>query len=310
MMNKLFAAFFIMFCFYNSNFAQEMEIFGIHATHFQSVEVEESQSNAEIGFEEYKAFFNYPIVKNNFKTIIVQGLEYNMVRAKIKTGVTSGNLSEFTTDFHSVMYNLRINQAINSKWRLALGISPTLASDFEGGISNDDLLMQSNVMLINTEKINFNYGLGFAYTSRFGRALIIPIGMLKYETKKMLLQATLPRNLTLTFFNRSKTFRYGVNAVLNGGLFNINDEISFLNTNIDEAGYSRMQLGAMFAVALGKNSPIYLKLNAGIAGARRMDFIDINNEVLERTPKSGGFVQVGFTYIPKTKKPTSTPEKK
>jgi len=188
---------------------------------------------------------------------------------------------------------------LSPKWRLILNLNPTLASDFEESLSEDDLLYQANAMVVNTKNTKFKYGFGLAYTTRFGRQIVIPTGMLVYRTPKMVLNIVLPSKASILFNSKSKTFLYGLEAGLNGGLFNNTSDVQTINTQIDETGYSRFTFGP--AIALKLKNTVKIQFNGGVAVGRRLDFIDANEEVLDRTPEVGPFFSVGFSFSPKKK---------
>jgi len=174
-----------------------------------------------------------------------------------------------------------------------------LASDFEASLSGDDFLFQGTALAINTKNKKFNYGFGFAYTTRFGRQLAIPGGMLKFTTPKMNFELWFPDNL-LVMFNTHKPFQYGLKAAIDGGLFNnSNNLLTTVNSIIDETGYSRLNIGP--AITMRLKNGINLNWVGGMAIARRLEFIDINEEIFDSTPETGSFVRIGLSFSPKKK---------
>ena len=207
--------------------------------------------------------------------------------------------SELTKNYHTISYSLDYVQPLGSKWLLTLNFNPILASDFEESLSGEDLLFQGTALAINTKKKQFNYGFGFAYTTRFGRQLAIPGGMLKYTTPRMNFELWFPDNLLL-MLNTHKPFQYGLKAAIDGGLYNNNNNLlTSVNSIIDETGYSRINIGPAIKVRL-KNG-ININLDGGMAIARRLEFIDIDEEIFDSSPDTGPFFRVGLSFVPKTK---------
>ncbi|MEM8897742.1 MAG: DUF6268 family outer membrane beta-barrel protein, partial [Bacteroidota bacterium] len=148
---------------------------------------------------------------------------------------------------------------------------------------------------LNAKSKKIKYGFGMAYTTRFGRQILIPTGVIKYNTQKMELDALLPNKLSL-MFNTHKTVNFGLEAALDGGLFNNRSESQIVNDLIDKAGYSRVNVGPTVSVRLKETMRIYLV--GGMAVGRRLEFVDTAGETLDRTPENGPFIKVGFSFSP------------
>lgn len=294
----------LSFLLFNFNLiAQDFELFKIESTYYPKQAIEESSRNGEIGFWEWSGQFAIPKPLKNKKTILINKLGYSNLRVDMKAELTNTSV-EVIKYYHTIFYNLGIIQTLNSKWRLNVNLIPTLASDFEESLNGDDFLFQANALAINTKSRKFQYGFGLAYTTRFGRQIVIPMGILKYNTPKMALDLVLPNRLS-AMFKASETFRYGLVAALNGGLFNNNSVLDAFNVRVDETGYSRLNVGPSLALKL--NNSIQLNLTGGMAVGRRLDFIDIDEETIDSTPENGPFFRIGFSLMPKGKKAGTTP---
>jgi len=181
-----------------------------------------------------------------------------------------------------------------------------LASDFGESLNEDDFLFQANALALYSKNRKITYGFGLIYTTRLGRPIVLPMGLFKYKTPKMTLDILLPNSLSLMFNTTNKTFQYGFDARLNGGLFNNTNDIRTINAIIDEAGYSRLNIGPAVAVKLKNNIKIHL--TGGVAVARKLEFIDIVEETIDRTPETGPFVRVGLSFSPKKKAKPNPPK--
>jgi len=290
----------ILFLLFSFNIlAQDFELLKIRSAYYPKQSIEESSVDGEIGFFEWGGQLAIPqTFKKNKKTILIHKVLYANLRADIEGNPANG-LVVSNKYYHTISYNLGLVQTLSPKWRLILNLNPTLASDFEESLSEDDLLYQANAMIINTKNTKFQYGFGLAYTTRFGRQIVIPMGMLNYRTAKMNLNIVLPNKLSVLFKKADSKFLYGLEAGLNGGLFNNTNDVQTINTLIDETGYSRFTFGP--ALSLNLKNGVKIQFNGGVAVGRKLEFIDANEEVFDRTPEVGPFFSMGISFSPKKK---------
>jgi hypothetical protein len=66
-------------------------------------------------------------------------------------------------------------------------------------------------------------------------------------------------------------------------------------------GYSRFVIGP--AITLRLKNALNINLHGGMALRRRLELTDVNDEIIDRTPKSGPFFAVGLSLAPKIKNP-------
>lgn len=287
----------------NNISAQDFELFKIGSAYYPSQSIEESSMDGEIGFFEWSAQLTIPQPLKNKKTIFIHKLLYANLRVDTEAEIL-GTPIDTEKYYHIITYNLGLVQTLNPKWRLTVNLTPTLASDFGESLNEDDLLFQANALVINSKSKKIKYGFGLAYTTRFGRQLVIPMGMFKYSTPKMELDIVLPNKLSVMFNTPKNTLQYGLATALNGGLFNNNSEIQTINAIIDEAGYSRLNIGPAIAVRLKKS--IKINLAGGMSVGRRLEFIDVDEDTIDRTPEVGTFFRAGISFTPQ-KKSAETP---
>ena len=291
----------LFFSLFSTNvLAQDFELIKIQSAYYPKQSVEESTTEGEVGFFEWNGQLAIPqTFKKSKKTILLHKLGYTNLRVDTE-GNTTIDFVENTKHYHFISYNLGLIQILNQKWKLISNLNPILASDFGERLNEDDLLFQASAMALYTKNINTQYGFGLIYTTRLGRPLILPMGMYKYRTLKMKVDIVLPNKLSIMFNTNNRTFHYGFEARLNGGLFNNTNDISTVNAIIDEVGYSRLNIGPAIAVKLKKTMKLHL--SGGMAVGRTLEFIDINEETFDRTPESGPFFRAGLSFVPKKKK--------
>lgn len=293
----------ILLLFSTNLLAQDFELIKIQSAYYSPQTIEESAVDGEIGFFEWGLQVAIPqLFKKNKKTILIHRLGYGNLRVDTEANPSLGGMVEAERFYyHTISYNLGLVQTLHPNWRLVVNFAPTLASDFGENLSGDDLLYQANAFAVNTKNEKLKYGFGLAYTTLVGRQLIIPVGLLKYNTSKFELDIVLPNKLDMMFKTPRNILSYGLKAGLNGGLFNNTSEVQTASSVIDKVGYSRLVIGP--AVTLRLKNALNINLQGGMAVRRRLELIDINDETIDRTPKAAPFFAVGLSLAPKIKNP-------
>lgn len=278
-------------------FAQDFELIKIQAAYYPNQKLEDASVNGEIGFFEWGAQVAIPqSFKNHKQTILIHKIGYANLTANTELNLQRVN-SNSSRYYHTIIYNIGLVQTMNSNWLFVANFIPTLASDFEENLSGDDLLFQSSALVVNTKNEKLKYGFGLAYTTRLGRQLVIPMGLLKYKIQKFELDMFLPNKVAAMLKTNKNIFSYGIKAGLNGGVFNNTSEFQTVSTTVDVVGYSRVTIGPAITIRL--KDAININLVGGMTVNRRLEFIDSNNERIDRTPKATPFLSFGVSFVPK-----------
>lgn len=285
----------------SSVFAQGLELFRLQSLYYPEQSVPGDTGEGKIGYKEFGFQFTLPQVLNDYKTILTHKVEYGHLITETEVNVNNVK-SRNSSDYHTISYTLGLNQKLSDKWRIIAGLSPTLASDFGGGLGGDDFLIMANAMMVRTKSRALNYGFGLIYSTRFGRSLVLPFAMLNHTTPTRTIKVILPNQVSIMYNKTNKNVYYGAKAALNGGLFNLYNDDKAVNNVLDEAGYSRLNIGPAIAVRI--KGGIYMHAFGGITVARRLEFIDVNENIIDRTPDNGPFMSIGIAYHsqPKPKK--------
>lgn len=277
--------------------AQDFDVIKIQSAYYPKQHLEESNVDGEIGFFEWGVQVAIPqTFKKHKKTILIHKIGYANLTANTEVSLPLVNV-ESTRYYHTIIYNLGLVQSLSNNWLLVANFIPTLASDFEEKLSGNDLLFQANALAVNTKNEKLKYGFGLAYTTRLGRQLVIPMGLLKYKTQKFELDMVLPNKLSAMVKTNKNIFSYGVKAGLNGGVFNSSSEFPSVSNTVDAVGYSRITLGPAIKIRL--RDAININIEGGMTVNRTLEFIDSSNEVIDRTPQASPFLGFGISFAPK-----------
>ena len=134
----------LLFCLSNI-YAQGLKLGGVEYLNFPNSAIVDATDGQEVAFQEFRAFVNIPIKMKNNKTILLNGLNYDFVQATLQNSPLFGS-TDATKNLHSISYSLSMIQKWN-KWTMLLQVKPTIASDFEEDLSDNDLLFQGTALL-------------------------------------------------------------------------------------------------------------------------------------------------------------------
>lgn len=140
-------------------------------------------------FEIFSAGLNSTL--NNSNSVGLRNATINInLPLKLKSGMLTNSMSfskyylDYNTDetmntasiesFKTLKYTLGYFTKINDTWRLKTNISPTISSNFESGITMDDVFLNGSLAFIRSSKKG-NLHLGLVYNTGFGTYKPMPI---------------------------------------------------------------------------------------------------------------------------------------
>jgi len=197
-----------------------------------------------IGTNEYNFTFQYAIPLQDKKIYF-----YN----KIDLSVFSYDVYQESTDllfqetYRSLDFTVGLIKVLPRKWRLAINFSPTLASDFKDKLSSDDFIYQFSALAVKRAKDNLQYGLGIAYTSRFGKLTLLPLVNLTYKKNKWLTSVLIPTYIS-QFYCFNENSRIGLSANVNGDYYNVSFDAIPTTIDLNKASYSRITIGPEYTL--------------------------------------------------------------
>ena len=275
--------------------AQTLDLIKFGSAYYPKQSINDSNLNGKIGFFEWFGQFTIPQTFKNSKTILIHKIGYANLCVDYNV-MTNSTYLESENTYHSISYSLGIVKPLKQKWQIILNINPSLASDFGDRLSTNDLLFQANGFALLEKKTNIKYGFGLAFTNRFGREIIIPTLLVKYAKPKMTLDILLPLRVKILFQPKSDLLRFGLEALLNGGIFNNSYAPQISDVVPDEIGYSRINIGPIINFRLKKLVNIYFA--GGLSTARKLEFVNESEDTLDRTPDVGPYIRFGFSLSP------------
>jgi len=213
----------------------------------------------KIGTNEYNFTFQYAIPLCEHKIYFYNKIDLSVFSYDVYLESTD---LLFQETYRSLDFTVGLIKVLPGKWRLALNYSPTLASDFKDKLSSDDFIYQFSALAVKRAKDNFQYGLGIAYTSRFGKLTLLPLANLIYKKNKWLTSVLVPTYLS-QFYCFNENSRIGLSANVNGDYYNVRFDAIPMTIDLNKASYSRITIGPEYEFKLFGD--LYLDTSIGIS---------------------------------------------
>lgn len=220
----------------------------------------------EVKMNEFNATFQFglPLIKK--KTYLINRLNFNRLAYDVEVDIDDTDNQQ---TFYAFGYTIGLTQVLNNRWQLVATVTPTLASDFENKLSNEDLIVQSAVILSKRSSPYFEYGFGAAFSTRFGRELVVPMLSLTHKRGRWGTFMLLPAYVS--HYYHFKQSRIGLTLSTYGNVYNYS-EGEAEDYELDKLGYSRINIGPEFRTKVWKD--IHLNLSSGITVRNRLESIN------------------------------------
>ncbi|MDX8341149.1 DUF6268 family outer membrane beta-barrel protein [Draconibacterium sp. IB214405] len=215
--------------------------------------------NGTIGMNEYNFTLQYAIPLKERKLYFYNKIDLSVFSYNVFLESTD---LEFQETYRSLDFTVGLIKVLPKNWRLALNFSPTLASDFKDKLSSDDFIYQFSALAVKRAKDNLQYGMGIAYTSRFGKLTLLPLINLTYRKNNWLTSVLLPTYMS-QFYCFNESSRIGLSANVNGDYYNVRFDAIPTTIDLNKASYSRITIGPEYQFKLFGD--LYLDTGIGIS---------------------------------------------
>ncbi|MFK7808871.1 MAG: DUF6268 family outer membrane beta-barrel protein [Saprospiraceae bacterium] len=289
-------------CFFSTQIFGQLKLVGIEQTTYAKAKTTEGDNDEEVGFHEFSAFLNIPFKLKNGKTILLNGVDYMQVRSTLYDSPFFEE-DKINKNLHSLSYALTLIHKLSNNWTLLFRLKPTLASDFEAVIDNDDFFLLGTTMATRKFGAHITAGGGIAYTTQTGEPLWLPVIKFQFKNQKNNLNVLIPSRISyLRGLGEKKKIELGAKAAMNGGNFGVslNQFRAADPATIDGLIYSRTNLGLLAKVKIYQ--VVSLELFGGYSTNRAFKFeSNVINDPFEYNSEDGAFFSVGLSFSPKQK---------
>ena len=242
--------------------------------------------NPQMQLRKLRASLSYPIIFSEGRTVLVNDFSYQLMEFRYRQFVYP------LERLHSASYTLMLQHRLSEKWSLWALSTPSLASDLEAEVSEDDFNFQAAVIFIHHFSGRFSLGFGVAYSTQFGSAEPIPLlGFDWNNGRNLMAKAILP--VSLEFWYRPSQ-KLDLGLLVSGDGNNFQGDPDIYEVVNPELRYTMLTVGPAARISLSKH--IRLNIEGGIIGLHRFEFFDGDNEAASFDLKPSHYVRVGLQY--------------
>ncbi len=259
-------------------------------------------------FEIFSADINSTL--NNSNSVGLKNATINInLPLKLKKGMLTNSMLfsryyiDYNTDetmntatiesFKILKYTLGYFTKINDTWGFKTNISPTISSNFESGITMDDVFLNGSLVFIKSSKKG-SIHLGLVYNTGFGTNKPIPI--ISYSRKvNNVFSYMLGMPITKIEYNINSANKANFYLKPKGFYSNISDNL-IINTDekAEKVKYKSIQTGVNYSHAI--DDFWKLSLDAGYQFSSKYELLNNNESVYEFKTKNSFFVGLNLKY--------------
>jgi len=233
-----------------------------------------------------KASLSYPVVFSKGRTVLVNDLTYQLIEFEYR------GLDYPLERLQSASYTLMLQHRLSPGWSVWALATPTLASDLQAEISEDDFNFQAAAIFIRHFSEKFSLGFGAAYTTQFGSGEVVPILALDWNNgKNLMAKAILPASLE--FWYRPGA-RVDLGFLLSGDGNNFRGDTGVYHVANPELRYTMLTVGPAVRIRLA--GPVRLHIEGGIIGLHRFEFFDGDTETASHDLKPSQYARIGLMF--------------
>lgn len=240
----------------------------------------------QVQLRKLRGSLSFPIVIWKDRTILVNNFSYQLIEFKYS------ELDFPLERLQSASYTLMIQHRLSQRWSVwALG-TPTLASDLQAEISQDDFNFQAAAIFIRHFSERFSLGFGAAYTTLFGSGEFVPILAFDWNNgRNLAARAIIPTNLEMWY---RPAAAIDVGLVLSGDGNNFRGDPDIYLVANPEVRYTSLTAGPAVKIRLTKLAR--LQLETGIIALHRFEFFDGDTEASSYDLKPKQYARISLRF--------------
>ncbi|UCC44705.1 MAG: hypothetical protein JSU65_01895 [Candidatus Zixiibacteriota bacterium] len=241
-------------------------------------------NDPRVRLRKLRATFSYPVAFAQGKTVLVNNFSYQLIEFDYK------NWDYPLKRLHAASYTLMLQQRLSQKWSMwALG-TPSIASDLEAEVSEDDFNIEIVGVFIRHFSQQLSVGAGVAYTTQFGSGEWVPILAFDWNNgKNLMVRAIIPTSLE--FWYRPGP-RVDLGLIVSGDGNSYRGDPEIYGVEDPELRYTMMTVGPAAKIHLTKL--LQLNIEAGLIGLHRFEFYDGNVESGSYDLKLSQYLRIGL----------------
>lgn len=200
---------------------------------------------------------------------------------------------------HILEASIAFEKKVTGSWSFAMGIAPTLASDFGNAVTHEDLILNASLAI--SKKWGHHMGhstiaFGIAHGTAFGEPLFFPIATFTRKiNEKWMYYLGIPRSGITTNINERHAIK--AKALFSGSYSNISSTVTFDNRTIADSKlqYNGLDFGLEHDYRIQPNFTTVIRL--GYAAVNNFEIVDNNDRLLyDFEPESSIYFNIGLKF--------------
>ncbi|MCB2230322.1 hypothetical protein KQH82_06380 [bacterium] len=242
--------------------------------------------DAQVRLSKFRTTFAYPVMFSQGRTLLLNELSYQRI------GFQYRKTESILESLHAVSYSLTLAHRLSDTWSILAMVNPSLASDFEAGLSSDDLSFQTAVIASRHFSEKLSIGIGVAYSTQFGSAVPLPVVSLDWnDGEKWSANAILPSSMEV-WYKAGQSVDLGV--LLSGDGDNYYFDPQGYQVERPELRYTMMTIGPAARIGLSKH--LRLHVEAGVIGLHRFEFYSGDEEIVSNDLEPSQYLRIGLQF--------------
>ncbi len=250
--------------------------------------------DADIWIQRSNTTISYPIVFSEGRTVLVNNISYQYFKANYRNWPeTLGGEPTDEPDIdilHAAQYTLMLQRMLSRQWSLWALVTPGLASDLKADISNKDFNFQAATVFIKSFSRRFSLGIGAAYTTQFGEAVLVPILAFDWNNGASLsARGIIPTDLEIWYRHSQRIF-VGLQMKVEGNVYHGDPDIYLVDD--PRLRYSIMTFGPSAKFYIYRWA--HLNITGGVVGLHRFEFFDGDTKASSYDLKPSYYIRAGI----------------
>ena len=242
--------------------------------------------NPRVQLRKLKGSLTYPVVFSGGRTVLVNDFAYQLIEFEYR------GLDYPLERLQAASYTLMLQHRLSPGWSVWALATPTLASDLQAEISEDDFNFQAAAIFIRHFSDRLSLGFGAAYTTQFGSGEVVPVLAFDWNNgKNLMARGIIPTSLE--FWYRPGP-RVDLGLVVSGDGNNFRGDPDIYQVQNPEVRYTMLTVGPAVRISLAPF--IRLNMEGGIIGFHRFEFFDGDTESSSHDLKPSQYARIGVTF--------------
>ncbi|MEM8556235.1 MAG: DUF6268 family outer membrane beta-barrel protein [Bacteroidota bacterium] len=230
----------------------------------------------------------YPFILRGGRTVLVPRLSVQQLRFDHDGWPQNTPAAD---EAYLIDLGLSVQHQLSTRWALRADLNPSLASDLDRKLDEDDFVLQGAAMALWQATPRFTMGFGAAYSTVFGTPVPVPLLLLQHRGQSWRAEAFLPASIE-AWWVPSQRVELGLAIEALGSRHRLGAEEALFDHPFAEA--LTLTVGPSLNV---RPAPwLQLGIDSGVSLYRQVRVTDGDDEVNRYEPDPTAFIRTRLTF--------------